>query len=388
MAKLPAGPAKLYLTTRTDMPFRVVYTDPLQREKSGRAKRIDKSFADQGAATAYQAELNKQLTTEGTAGVQFTSALRADALAAREHLDVAGHNTCTLHQLAQRYTTQMAGTATKAFPLDKQVKLFLEDKEWVDGASDETVKNLKIRLWLWIDLARISTVGEISRDTVECLRTRPVSAQTRKNDLAAASNFCTWLVDKRRLDHHPLKGLRRPKVHHGKKPTLTAEECAAVLRHAGAQRATLAVMIFAGARPSELEETRLIYEETPWVRIEGGKLKGRANRVTPMLPALRAFLAAAGDPAQVPPLSRHERERIGSAAGITWKPDICRHTYISYRLQLAQNDALVAREAGTSEGIIYRHYHGLKTPAEARGWQDLRPVTALTPLVSIPTVGA
>jgi hypothetical protein len=106
-----------------------------------------------------------------------------------------------------------------------------------------------------------------------------------------------------------------------------------------------------------------------------------------MLPALRAFLAAAGDPAQVPPLSRHERERIGSAAGITWKPDICRHTYISYRLQLAQNDALVAREAGTSEGIIYRHYHGLKTPAEARGWQDLRP-EALTPVAATPTVAA
>ena len=387
MAKLPAGPAKLYFTTRTDMPFRVVYTDPLQREKSGRAKRIDKSFADEIAATAYQAELNKQLVTEGTAGVQFTSALRADALAAREHLDVAGHSTCTLHQLAQRYTTQMAGTATKAFALDDQVKLFLEDKEWVDGASEETVKNLKIRLWLWIDLARISTVGEISRDSVECLRTRQVSAQTRKNDLAAASNFCTWLVDKRRLDHHPLKGLRRPKVHHGKKPTLTAEECAAVLRHAGAQQATLAVMIFAGARPSELAETRLIYEGTPWVRIEGGKLKGRANRVTPMLPALRAFLAAAGDPAQVTPLSRWEREHIGSAAGITWKPDICRHTYISYRLQLAQNDALVAREAGTSEGIIYRHYHGLKTQTEARAWAALQPGKALTPVAATPTVG-
>ena len=136
MAKLPAGPAKLYFTTRTDMPFRVVYTDPLQREKSGRAKRIDKSFADEIAATAYQAELNKQLVTEGTAGVQFTSALRADALAAREHLDVAGHSTCTLHQLAQRYTTQMAGTATRAFALDDQVKLFLEDKEWVEGASE------------------------------------------------------------------------------------------------------------------------------------------------------------------------------------------------------------------------------------------------------------
>jgi hypothetical protein len=46
----------------------------------------------------------------------------------------------------------------------------------------------------------------------------------------------------------------------------------------------------------------------------------------------------------------------------------------------------VAREAGTSEGIIYRHYHGLKTPAEARGWQDLRPEKALTPVAATRTV--
>ena len=102
MAKAPAGPARLYVTTRTDTPFQVVYTDPTQREKSGRAKRIAKWFAVRKDAEDFQADLNKQLVTEGTAGVQFTSALRADALAAREHLDCAGHLALSLHQLAQR----------------------------------------------------------------------------------------------------------------------------------------------------------------------------------------------------------------------------------------------------------------------------------------------
>ena len=247
------------------------------------------------------------------------------------------------------------------------MKEFLEERNtWTAPAGDR--QNLKIRLWLWIDLARIATVGKSRATPWNASARAPVSAQTRKNDLAAASNFCTWLVDKRRLDHHPLKGLRRPKVQHGKKATLTADECQRVLTHAGQRMATLAVMIYAGARPSELAETRLIYGRQALVRIEGGKLKGRANRVLPMLPALRAWLADAGNPDQVPPLTRYEREQIGTAAGITWKPDICRHTYISHRLQLAQNDALVAREAGTSEGIIFRHYHGLKLrPKPAAG---------------------
>lgn len=67
MAKAPAGPARLYVTTRTDTPFQVVYTDPMQREKSGRAKRIAKWFANRKDADDFQADLNKQLVTEGTA---------------------------------------------------------------------------------------------------------------------------------------------------------------------------------------------------------------------------------------------------------------------------------------------------------------------------------
>lgn len=388
----PSPAAKLYETKHPDTPFLVVFRDPTRVEKSGRAKRVQKWFADRSRAEKYQAELNEKLLTEGAAGATFDADKRADAVAARRCLDRHGHMEVALLQLAQRFVAQACNQKAASLRIGEELNAFLLEKEHIDGASEETLKNLKTRLKLWFELAPITTVGDIDRQSVECLRTRmttrgsgtphPVSKQTRRNDLNAVSAFCTWLVScsPPKIEHHPLKGVRRPRVEHGKKETLTVEQCAAGLRAAAAinRLDTLAVMILAGARPSELGETRLIYGRHPLVRIEGGKLKGRANRVVPMNTALRAFLIAAGSPAQVQPLTRHERETVGTAAGFAWKPDICRHTYISNRLQLAQNDALVAREAGTSESVIYRHYHGLKAPTEARKWAALRPDKCLT----------
>lgn len=85
-----------------------------------------------------------------------------------------------------------------------------------------------------------------------------------------------------------------------------------------------------------------------------------------------------GNPQQVRPLSRSQRAAIISAAGLTWRPDICRHTFISNRLQIVKNDGQVAREGGTSEEVIYRHYHELVEPADARKWAALRPPKAAT----------
>lgn len=391
MSKSPAqtGAAKLYHTARADAPFLVVFRDParmIQTKSGWRAKRIEKFFGPGklAIAEAYRDTLNETLLTVGAAGIDYGNALRADAIAAKEWLNARGHPSITLRQLAERYTAQIGSCEMARRPIGPEVEAFLLEKECVDGSAPETIKNLRTRLSLWIDLAKIHAVGEITRESVECLRTRAVSPATRRNDLNAVSGFCTWLVSASppRLDHHPLKGVRRPRVQQGKKATLSTEECARVLTAAsGVQRlATLAVMIFAGARPSELEQTRLIYGRHPMVRIEGGKLKGRANRGVPMGPALRAWLATVGNPAQVQPLTRDERQKIGTAAGIAWVPDICRHTFISNRLQLLRNDAEVAREGGTSETIIYRHYHALKAPAEARAWAALRPARAAAAL--------
>lgn len=373
------GYAKLYRMKRTDTPFLVVYRDPLQQEKSGRSKRVQCWFANEGEAEKYRDVINEQLLTEGTAGLAFHANVRADAVAARRHLDGKGHSLTSLLELAQRYTEKVTANAEAALAIDVQREAFLEEMRNIERAAFETVKNLEVRVNLWIRLAQLSKVGDITREAAEVLRHRPVHPQTRRNDIAAASAFCSWLVERRRLDANPFVGMRRPKVHRSAPVVWEAEELERLLQvarkyQAGRWLAALVVMNYVGgARPSELAQVRLFYGRHPHARIEGGKLRGRANRSVPLLPVAVAWLKEAGKPATVPKLTREARRPICDKARVKWRTDICRHTYISNRIALVKNDGLVALEAGTSEDVIHRVYHHVRMPDEARKWEGLRP---------------
>lgn len=378
MPQTQTGPAKLYHTNRTDTPWLVVFRDPTKRERSGRAKRVPKWFANKDDAEAYRDDKNEKLLIEGAAGVMFDATLRADAVAARQHLDTKGHFGTSLLQLAQRYTQTVTVNAASSLLLDEQLAAFLEELR-NDRVADETVKNIKVRCTLWIELAKISTVGDITRDSVEVLRNRGVHPQTRRNDIAAASRFCSWLVERRRLDANPFTGLRRPKVHRGKPVVWEVDQLQrllnAGLRYRGGRYAgALAVMNFVGgARPSELAQVQIAYGRQPTARIEGGKLRGAANRTVLLSPVAVAWLTAAGRPTTVPRFTREVRREICKRAKVTWKKDICRHTFISNRIALIRDDTAVAIESGTSRDVIHRHYHNLRMPAEAKQWNELRP---------------
>lgn len=376
----PIGPARLYTTARTDTPFCVVFNDPLQREKSGRAKRIVRWFADRDAALTYQQATNQKILLEGTVGIHFDAHLRHDAINARQKLDAAGLLDTQLTELASAAIAAHQAGRPVASPVMPALAEFLQEKENVEGCAPATVTTLRNRLTKWLGESDITTLADLTREKMEALRTRPgVMAQSRRNDMAAVSVWCTWLLDKGRIAHHPLKGLRRPKLPPANKRTFTAQECGRLLDAArnyldGRWLATTAVMLFTGCRPSELAQMRLIYGRPPMARIEGGKLRGRANRTVPLLPAAVAWLTLAGKPESVLPLHARARCTLAERAGVEWGPDITRHTYISHRLALVNDDARVAQEAGTSQEMIHRHYHSLKLPKEGKAWAELRPV--------------
>lgn len=371
--------SKLYQVTKPVPMWQVVFTDQLQRDAKNRPRRIRRHFLKKEEAEAYQKEIDQKLMAEGTAGIAFDAVLRTDALAARRTLDLAGQRDVTLQQLAAAFAAHAKAGHSDLAPVGPALDEFLQEKEIVEGCAPRTVRTLRDRLRAWIKTHGITTLAELTRDNMEAMRARAgVGAQTRRNDMAAVSVWCTWLLDKRRIDHHPLKGLRRPKMPPAKKETFTAEECGKLLEAArqylaGRWLAPLAVLIFTGCRPSELAQTRLIYSRPPLARIEGGKLRGRANRTIRLMPAAVAWLDLVGRPETVLPLHTRARRTIAERAGLAWKTDVTRHTYISHRLAAVRDDALVAAEAGTSQAMIHRHYHSLKLPAEGRAFARLTP---------------
>src|SRR5262249_27616429 len=68
--------------------------------------------------------------------------------------------------------------------------------------------------------------------------------------------------------------------------------------------------------------------------------------------------------------------RLAEKAGIVWKHNALRHSFISYRVALTQNIPQVALEAGNSVKLVNSNYRALVTPDEAKAWFAILPKTA------------
>jgi len=392
----------------------VMWPDSTCRLRSGRVKRRVKWFRidQRQQAEAYRAELQARLVNEGARTVAREIESRRDANAARRLLDGAGLYGVTLAELARWRVAQgetggdhqtqafaQTGDAQGAIRFSEAVAEFLEYMQRVAEARPRTVANLRARLGLWGRVAGVRTLGDVDRAAVLALRDRqgrggsrgegPVSRQTRVNDLLAASAFCSWAVERGWLAFNPVSGVRRPDAarDRGRPAVWRVDELARLLEAArdyqgGRFLGALVAMNFIGAaRPSEVGGVQIRYQRNELgavvggrARVEGGKMRGRADRNVELLPVALGWLEAAGWPQQCEPLTVCARREICAAGGgLSWVPDICRHTCISHLVELRRNDAAVGRECGTSEEVIFSRYHNLRSPEELEEWMGLRP---------------
>ena len=108
-----------------------------------------------------------------------------------------------------------------------------------------------------------------------------------------------------------------------------------------------------------------------FIEITAGKAKTAQRRLIPVLPGLAQWLMVAprfGEkvwPHSRPYFFEAMRETAGKA-GVPWKANGLRHSFISYRLAMTQDVAQVALEAGNSATMIFRHYRELRAPKRRR----------------------
>ena len=118
------------------------------------------------------------------------------------------------------------------------------------------------------------------------------------------------------------------------------------------------------------------------IEITAKQAKTASRRLIPILPNLSAWL-------RVAPRNGNERlwprsanryfeaqKQAASKAGICWKANALRHSFISYRVALTKDIAAVALEAGNSAQMIFAHYRELCTESEAAEWFGIVPATA------------
>lgn len=163
----------------------------------------------------------------------------------------------------------------------------------------------------------------------------------------------------------------------------SCKELAALLKHAGKDfRPFVALGAFAGLRSAEIE--RLAWADIDlaagFITVGAAKAKTRSRRLVPILPNLAQWLAPyAKKRGNV--WTGNERDLLdaradcATKAGVTWKANALRHSFISYRLAAVQDAAKVALEAGNSPAMVFRHYRELVKPAAAETYFAIAPET-------------
>ena len=151
----------------------------------------------------------------------------------------------------------------------------------------------------------------------------------------------------------------------------------------------VAVLLFAGVRPAELE--RLTWDDVRWdhgdhgsIRISGLKSKTGATRFIPMEANLKAWLD------QVPPGHRQgpicpkgwkrKWQAVRKVAGIGNKQDVCRHTFGTMWLAAFEDvNTLRARMGHNTKDVLFNHYTALATKKDGLAYFGIIPTLAAKP---------
>lgn len=143
----------------------------------------------------------------------------------------------------------------------------------------------------------------------------------------------------------------------------------------------IAIQAFAGLRSAEV--MRLQWQDVKLdrqhIEITAGNAKTASRRIVPILPNLAAWLKPHAkkkellfQPSNLSAFNKRQNE-TADAAGIGWKANALRHSFISYRVAQTQNVAQVALEAGNSPAMIFGHYRELVTADDAKKWFSIQP---------------
>lgn len=401
---------KCYRTNHPTSPWLVVYTDPAERDRNGGLRRLRRQFKDEGAARNYHRALLKSAASIGTSGLGLDARARADFYAARTTLDNAGLFDVSVTEALRDFVRARPVPAKSTQTVDELIARFTTAKEVEENASANTVRNLRRRVSAWILREQIVTLADITEDSLLALKQRKaVSARTKINDMAAVSSFLSWLRERRLRADNELLEMSRPKTDGRIPKLLRPNQVSALLTAAdevsdGRLLRYFTLLLLAGLRPSEAaqiepDQVRL-NAAPPFVRVLRGKKRNRP-RPAPVLANFPAWWTHRPWPVDAEgnnlplfrPTSRIDldtfdavRERAGLIERTRneatrkrvlvrsdWQEDICRHTWISVRMQQTKDEARVAYEAGTSVDMIHGHYLDTLDDAAVRAIEAIRP---------------
>ena len=312
------------------------------------------------------------MAAHGRQGLQLTDEARADALAALQVLQ----GRASLVQAASAWveaTTPAVQSVTIA-----EVCQDIIASRTAAGRRDRTMRELRDMLGRFCEDVGPRTIADVTTDDIRAwIQRRGYHGQTQRKYITKIRGIWAHAIRKGLAAANPAMAIDMPGMDETAIHIMTPETTEAILRaacstHGGAMVPYLAIGIFAGLRP-ERELTGLGASDIRLghgvIHVGSGSSKLRAQRLVPVEPNLTRWLLAHPVGRSVH-YSRRAMTAIRKAAGVSWSPDIMRHTFASYWLAKHKDIAQLAEVMQSSPKTIRRHYRNLVLPADAeRFWQ-------------------
>jgi integrase len=285
---------------------------------------------------------------------------------------------------AARFYARHHGRDVKRKTVSDAIREMIEAKK-VGGVSDVYLNDLRYRLGLFANTFRCDLVSLTPDDMQRFFDNIDLSARSFNNFLRMLKTFCRFAQDRGWLSKEIdlLGGVKRRKEKSTPVEIFTPQEMVALLEHATAEIAPcFALGAFAGLRSEEI--LRLDWEDVTrragFIEVAAHKAKTAARRLVPITDNLRHWLRPLRSNDLVwqntKAMFHKTRLRVAAEAGVRWKQNVLRHSFISYRLAEIQDVNRVALEAGNSPQMIFRHYRELTTPEQACTWFSIAPATS------------
>jgi len=304
-------------------------------------------------------------------------------------------------QRAIRFALQHLKTQKASVPLDEAVKALVAAKR-AAGRDEEYLKNR-----LTNNLGKLTaafpdrTIASIGMTDIEAFLTKlPVATGTKNTIRTDCVTLWSYAIKAGWAKENEAQKVDVLADDLEAVEVLTPSEADDLMRAAKDDVATYyALGLFAGLRTDEIEriDWQHIKLDEDHIEVTAAtakrtKKRGRARRLVPITPNLKAWLLtvekdkrtgtiqgpnfrrrelAARNAAGFGPADK-ESEKKGAKLK-DWPRNVMRHSFVSYRLADTQNTAKTALESGHREQVLFDHYREVVTPKAAEKYFGIMP---------------
>ena len=298
----------------------------------------------------------------------------------------------SLADAAAFYLAHLEAEASRDATTVSEMKKRLLDEREREGVSDRHYGDLKSRLARFCGEFGDTPIASLDRNAIsKWILALDVAPQTKVNYRRVLSNLFSYAVKTGVIPTNPVRDTANVRVRRKKAIILTPDEVSTLLSHCPDNvLPAVALMVFCGIRNGEV--FRLDWSEIDWedgtieISAEKAKREGHARHVT--IPEnARAWLLphakTRGAIADFVNLYAFTKALQDTRKAAGWKPgawpeNALRKTFISCHYESFGSIDETAKQAGTSVGIIHRHYRKLiKQKVAERLWK-IRPAGAET----------